>query len=396
MIDQLTKPEIQDFIEDHLYDDPSGLMLKANHYPDWPMKLIVEQIQSKSRAKRKLPTWFRTPGIIYPPLLSMEQCSSEQTATYKASLARGHKKMADLTGGFGVDFSAFAKHFQECHYVERNEELGTIAHHNFECLGFKNTHIHTDDSIKFLIENEGFDLVYLDPARRGDRDQKVVRLEDCEPNVIDLLPSLLDKSEQVILKTSPLLDIKGAIKALKHVSEVHVLAVSNEVKELLFVLEGSSSEDPNVQCVNLVRDNVVQFSFQFGEEEQLVSSFGEMRNYLYEPNASILKAGAFKAIANKFRLKKLHPNSHLYTSEGLVESFPGRSFRVLDEISLNKKNLKKLLPSMKANITVRNFPMSVEQIRKKTGIRDGGDDYLFATSDRAGNKVYHARKVVKL
>lgn len=393
MISALTKPEIQKFIDDHLNDDPATLMLSAGKCPSWPMKAIVEQIQSKSRAKRKLPTWFRTPGIIYPPLLSMEQCSSEQTATYKANLARGHKKMVDLTGGFGVDFSAFAQHFDACHYVERNEELARLAQHNFACLDLKNTYTHTDDSVDFLSKNEGFDLIYLDPARRGDRDQKFVRLEDCEPNIIDLLPSLLDKSKQVILKTSPLLDIKGAIKALKHVSEVHVLAANNEVKELLFVLKGSSTEDPNIECVNLQKDKVVQFSFQFGEEEQLVSSFGEMSEYLHEPNASILKAGAFKAIADKFRLTKLHPNSHLYTSEDLVENFPGRSFKVLDEISLNKKNLKKLLPSMKANITVRNFPMSVAQIRKKTGLKDGGEDYLFATSDRAGSKVYHVRKV---
>ena len=393
MISALTKPEIQKFIDDHLNDDPATLMLRASKYPAWPMKAIVEQIQSKSKAKRKLPTWFRTPGIIYPPLLSMEQCSSEQTAKYKANLATGHKKMADLTGGFGVDFSAFAKFFQECHYVERNEELGTIVLHNFACLGFKNTHVHTDDSTNFLTENENFDLIYLDPARRGDRDQKVVRLEDCEPNVIDLLPTLLTKSKQVILKTSPLLDIKGAIKALKHVSEVHVLAVNNEVKELLFILEESSTQEPNVRCTNLVRDGVEEFDFVFSEEEQLVYSFGEMNEYLYEPNASILKAGAFKAIADKFSLKKLHPNSHLYTADVLVCDFPGRSFEVLDEISLNKKYLKKLIPSMKANITVRNYPMSVAQIRKKTGLKDGDEDYLFATSDRAGSKVFRTRKV---
>lgn len=389
----LTKPEIQKFIDDHLHDDPAALMLSASKYPDWPMRAIVEQIQSKLKAKRKLESWFRTAEIIYPPLLSMEQCSSEQTANYKSVLALGGKKMVDLTGGFGVDFSAFTSRYDECHYVERNDGLAAIAQHNFECLGIKNAHIHAEDSVKFLDENEGFDLIYLDPARRGDGDRKVIRLEDCAPNVIDLLPNLLAKSKQVIVKTSPLLDIKGAISALKQVAEVHVVAVSNEVKELLFVLDPSSTEDPKIHCVNLIKDKVEQFSFLFSEEEELVSTFGEMSNYLYEPNASIMKGGGFKVIAQEFKLQKIHPNSHLYTSDVLVAHFPGRSFEVLGEVSLNKKHLKKSIPGLKANITVRNFPMTVVQIRKKTGLKEGGEDYLFATIDMVGSKVFLTRKI---
>lgn len=395
MISALTKPEIQKFIDDHLNDDPAALMLSASKYPDWPMKAIVEQIQSKSKAKRKLPSWFQAQEIIYPPLLSMEQCSSEQTATYKASMSKKGKKMIDLTGGFGVDFAAFAKHFEVSHYVERNGDLAAIAKHNFKCLGIQNAQVHADDSIEFLNENEAFDLIYLDPARRGDQDQKVVRLEDCEPNVIALLPDLLAKSKQVIIKTSPLLDIKGAIRDLNEVSEVHVVALNNEVKELLFVLDGAASQDPIIQCVNLTKGRTEQFDFQFSQEEQLVSSFGEMSNYLYEPNASILKGGGFKVIAEKFSLHKLHPNSHLYTSDVLVANFPGRSFEVLQEVSLNKKGLKKSIPSMKANITVRNYPISVAQIRKKTGLKEGGEDYLFATSDLTGSKVFLTKKIIQ-
>jgi hypothetical protein len=254
-------------------------------------------------------------------------------------------------------------------------------------LGIENTYIHASDSIEFLNENDGFDFIYIDPARRGDRDQKVVKLEYCEPNVIDLLPSLLTKSNQIIIKTSPLLDIKGAIRQLKHVSQVHVVAVSNEVKELLFVLKSSADENPIIHCINLIKGEPQRFTFTFDQEEGVVSSFAEMSNFLYEPNASILKAGGFKAIGEEFRLSKLHPNSHLYTSDVLVENFPGRSFKVLNEISLNKKRLKKLLPTMKANITVRNYPMSVAQIRKKTGLKEGGEVYIFATQSLKGKEV---------
>ncbi|MFY0593176.1 MAG: RsmD family RNA methyltransferase [Roseivirga sp.] len=368
-------------------------MLKANKYPNWPMKEIVTQIQSKQKAKKKLPTWFSTSRIIFPPLLSMEQCSSELTAAYKAGLAEKGKRMVDLTGGFGVDISAFANLFSECHYVERNEGLSAIAQHNFESLGFQNLHVHTDDSIRFLKENRAFDLIYIDPARRGDRDQKVVSLNDCEPNVIDLLPDLLVKSKRVIIKTSPLLDIKGAIRELQHVAAVHVVAVGNEVKELLFELNASAEGDPIIHCVNLTKGKTEQFDFQFSEEEELLSTFGAMRKYLYEPNASILKGGGFKVIGERLKLRKLHPNSHLYTADVLVDDFPGRSFEVLDEISLNKKSLRKIIPTMKANITVRNYPMSVAQIRKKTGLKEGGEDYLFATSDQMGAKVFQTRKV---
>lgn len=387
MIKDILKPKIQKFITDHLNDDPAMLMLKANHHPDWPMKAIVEQIQSKRKAKGKLPKWFQASEIIYPSLLSMEQCSSEQTAAYKASLVGSGERMVDLTGGFGVDFSSFANHFDECHYVERNSDLSEIASHNFKCLGIDNADVHTGDSTEFLNERESFDLIYLDPARRGDKDQKVVRLQDCEPNVIELLPNLLEKSKKTVIKTSPLLDIKGAIRELKHVSEVHVVALNNEVKELLFVLGSTVSNKPVIHCINLVKEKTNRFFFTFDHEESLIPSFSKASNYLYEPNASILKAGGFKVIAEKFQLSKLHPNSHLYTSDVLVEGFPGRSFKVSNEISLNKKSLKKALPTMKANVTVRNYPMSVAQIRKKTGIKEGGGMYIFATTDFDGKKI---------
>ncbi|OEK06840.1 THUMP-like domain-containing protein [Roseivirga misakiensis] len=394
MIQALSNPEIQQFIQDHLNDDPAALMLQAGKYSGWPMKEIVSQIQSKRKARKKLPTWFDATGIVYPPLISMEQCSSEQTASYKADLVKEGSTMADLTGGFGVDFFAFAKNFKTCHYVERNADLTEIAQHNFNALGLNNVQVHHTQSAEFLDLPIDFDLLYLDPARRGDRNQKVVALNDCEPNVIHLLPTLMSKSKQVMIKTSPLLDIKGAIRDLDHVAQVHVVSLNNEVKELVFILERGFSDHAQVNCINLVGDGISCFDFSYQDEEDLVIDFGGVNTYLYEPNASILKAGAFKSIANAYGLTKLHPNSHLYTSNMLVDNFPGRSFEVIESVSLNKKALKKILPASKANITVRNYPMTVAQIRKKTDLKEGGEEYLFATSDMDGSKVFRTRKVI--
>lgn len=393
MIDLLTKPEIQEFIEDHLYDDPSRLMLKANHHPDWPMKQIVEQIQSKRKAKTKLPSWFRKEGLIYPSVLSMEQCSSENTARYKMSLLAKGKCMLDLTGGFGVDFMYLSQGFSESHYVERQTELIATARHNFEKFGLKGFQIHEGNAEYILSQNANCDLIYLDPARRGDQNEKVVRLEDCEPNVISLLPELLAKSKQVMIKTSPLLDIKGAIKQLNAVAEVHVIAVANEVKELVFLLNSNASNAPKIHCVNLKPDTKEVFEFTFDREEGTTPSFDQVQAYLYEPNASILKAGGFKSVGNDFGLRKLHPNTHLYTSSEIVQDFPGRTFQVINQVSLNKKVLKRCFPEMKANITVRNFPMSVAQIRNKSGLKEGGQLYLFGTTDQAGRQLILCKKV---
>ncbi len=393
MIDKLTKPEIQDFIEEHLYDDPSQLMLKANHYPDWPMKQIVEQIQSKRKAKTKLPLWFQTAGLVYPSVLSMEQCSSENTARYKKSLLSKGKRMLDLTGGFGVDFTYLSQGFLESHYVERQAELTDIAKHNFEKLGLKGYRIHQSNAEDVLSQSDTYDLIYLDPARRGDQNEKVVRLENCEPNVLEMLPSLLTKSKQVMIKTSPLLDIKGAIHQLQSVSEVHILAVGNEVKELLFLLDKAWSKKPKIQCVNLLKSGKQQFDFTYDAEEQSDSVYEVVQEYLYEPNAAILKAGGFKSIGNAFGLSKLHVNSHLYTSTEFVTSFPGRAFRVIEKISLNKKALKKHFPTMKANITIRNFPMTVAQIRQKSGLKEGGSQYLFGTTDQGGKQLVLCEKI---
>ncbi len=395
MIQELCKPEIQKFIEDHLNDDPAALMLKASRFPYWPFKAVVEQIQSRKKAKGKLPSWFETKGLIYPPLLSMEQCSSEQTALYKAGLVGEGRSMVDLTGGFGVDFSFLAKRFEKASYVERNQELTNLAGHNFPLLKLNHGEVYHGEANDFLKSeaHKHYDLIYLDPARRGESDEKVIRLEDYSPNVIELLPSLLENADMIMLKTSPMLDVKRAISQLKNVDSVHIVALNNEVKELTFLIKPNARKNPEINCVNLTRNGDKNFSFNFSSEESTEVTFGEVNKYLYEPNAAILKGGAFKSIADQFEVIKIHPNSHLYTSDKLVDNFPGRSFEVVDQISLNKKSLKKYLLEMKANIKVRNFPMSVAQIRKKTGLKEGGDNYVFATTDINGKKALLTTKV---
>lgn len=387
---ELLQPEIQKFIDDHINDQPADLMLKASQFPDWPMKVIVEQIAAKRKAQSKLPEWFSTKGLIWPAAISMEQCSSEITAKYKASIVSG-KLMADLTGGFGVDTYYLSKKFSGATHVEMNADLHQVVAHNFDCLK-ANIQTVLGSAEDYLGSMDGVDLMYLDPARRDSDSQKVVFLEDYSPNVIEMLPQLQQKAEEILIKVSPMLDIKKAISDLGSVAEVHVVAAKNEVKELLFFLRKEPAMT-SVKAVNLGESEAEVFEFNYEVEESAKPEFSEVLNYLYEPNAAILKAGAFKNIGSEFGLKKLHYNSHLYTSNVLVSEFPGRAFQVLDELSLNKKRLKKQLQSMQANVTVRNFPMSVKEIRSITGLKEGGDQYIFATTDQEGKKVLLCEKV---
>lgn len=387
---ELLQPEIQKFIDDHINDQPAELMLKASQFPDWPMKAIVEQIAAKKKAKAKLPEWYATQGIIWPAAVSMEQCSSEITAKYKASLVSG-KSMADLTGGFGVDTYYLYENFSEATHVEMNAELHRVVQHNFSCLK-ANIETVLGSAEDYLKDMSQVDLIYLDPARRDSSSKKVVFLEDYSPNVIEMLPQLQEKSKEVLIKVSPMLDIKKAISDLGSVAEVHVVAVKNEVKELLFLLRKEHRET-SVKALNLGESESEVFEFNYQMEESIDSEFSGILDYLYEPNAAILKAGAFKSIGAEFGLKKLEANSHLYTSQMLTGDFPGRVFKVLNELSFNKKKLKKQLQSMQANITVRNFPMSVKEIRNKTGLKEGGHQYIFATTDQEGKKVLLCEKV---
>ncbi|MBF8964803.1 hypothetical protein I0P70_16265 [Pontibacter sp. FD36] len=375
-------PEERDFILQHQHRHPAELMLQASRYPHLPVAELVKQIQARQKASDKLPTWVAHPDVVFPTAVSVEQTSSEATAAFKASLVKG-KLLVDLTGGFGVDSFYFAKQFGQVVHVEQNSELSEIAAYNFKLLGAANIDAVNGSAEDFLQEFTGkADVLYLDPARRGERHEKVHLLQDCEPDVLQLLPVLFEKAATVLLKTSPMLDIELALEQLRSVARVWVIALHNECKEVLYLLQPYAGTNPTRQAVNLMPDGSIQtLTFDKEQEEQASVSFSDPKTYLYEPNSAILKSGAYRSVASQFGLQKLHPNSHLYTSEQLIPDFPGRTFTCQGIGRYNKKEILARLPHRKANITVRNFPESVADIRKKTGIKEGGEDYLFFTTD---------------
>ncbi|MDR1518225.1 MAG: SAM-dependent methyltransferase [Dysgonamonadaceae bacterium] len=392
---QLTT-EQRDFILKHEREDVRELALRFSR-EDLPF--VLSQIAGRQMAADKIFSWYERVGMVYPPHFSIEQASSEIAARYKSSLVpQGLQSFADLTGGMGVDFSFFAPKFQRAVYVERDAGLCEIARANFRCLGLENAEIHCSDGETFLREAYKFDFVFLDPSRRDDAGRKVFRMEDCSPDLTAIKTLLLEKSGAAMVKYSPMLDISQALKGLGRVAEVHIVSVDNECKELLFVLSETSDEEPRCLAVNLKKSGDREtFSFALLEERQATIPFAkQLQRYLYEPNASILKAGAFKSVAKRYGVEKLQVNSHLYTSERLIVDFPGRIFEIADSCVPNKRELKSFLSGVKkANIAVRNFPMTVAEIRKKTGLENGGDVYLFATTLADERKVWvKCRKVL--
>jgi precorrin-6B methylase 2 len=381
-------PETRKFLEQNQNADPASLMLQAKRFPGLPVAELVQQIQARQKAKSKIPDWAQNFELIFPVNLSVEQASSEQTAKFKASLLSG-KLLIDLTGGFGVDVFYFAQQFREVMHVEQNQQLSEIVKFNFEKLGVNNVTFFAQNATDFLDGFSGHpDVFYLDPARRGNANQKLHLLEDCEPNVLEMLPELLQKAGSVLLKTSPLLDINRAISQLQTVEKIWVIAVENECKEVLFKIGKEPNSDPEITAINLSsKAKTVPLSFKKSGEEIAEITYSEPQQFIYEPHAALLKAGAFRQIAARFNLNKLHPNSHLYTSETLIPEFPGRAFKLKTVVKYQKKVLLELLPEKKANITVRNFPETVAQIRQKTGIKEGGNIYLFATTDRSQTPV---------
>ncbi|WP_313790405.1 THUMP-like domain-containing protein [Flagellimonas ochracea] len=342
-------------------------------------KELVAQLEARKKCKEKLPTWFNTENIYYPNKLNIEQSSSEITAQYKADLIEG-KSLLDLTGGFGVDTYYFAKKINRVVHVELNPDLSAIAAHNFNVLGSENVTCVSNDGIAFLNQTKNsFDWIYVDPSRRDDVKGKVFLLKDCLPNLPQQLPLIFKHTENVLVKTSPLLDIKRVISELSFVKEVHVVALRNEVKELLFTLERDYLGSVVIKAVNLRVKNNVEFSFIWEEEAAAKINMGIPDQYLYEPNAAILKSGGFKLVGEKFGVKKLHHHSHLYTASERID-FPGRRFKIVQVHPYSKSHLKHL-EKKKANITKRNFPISVAAIRKKHKIKDGGEIYLFFTTD---------------
>lgn len=381
------------FIRQHASETIHRLLLNAGRYPDIDMEFVVRQIEGRKKAETKLPSLSRFEDFIYPVKLSMEQCSSEVTARFKASLVQG-ESVADLTGGLGIDALFMSQQTRSYCYVERNAELEQIAAHNFDVCGVV-VESHCGDGLDFLrTGNKHFDTLYLDPARRDDNKNKVVRLDACEPNVPAHLDWLWQFTSRILVKASPMLDVTMAIKALGCVSKVYVVAVKNECKELLFDC-CPGAEAYSVVCVNLDGEQQSLFAFSAGEERDAEVFYADVpTGYLYEPNAAIMKSGAFRLVAERYNLKKLHPDTHLYTSDVVCDAFPGRVFRIESVDLLNKQILKLRLPSKKANVAVRNFPMKPDELKRKFGLLDGGDDYIFAATLYNGDKrVIFCRKV---
>ena len=426
----------QDFIRQHQDEDVRQLAFLGSKNPEVDMPFALDQIRGRKMARAKLPRWANIDGIIYPPHISMEQCSSESTALYKAELAARLLGLpdsssseeigfVDLTGGFGVDFSYIAARLgMKSMYVERQAHLCEAAKENFERLGLKNAIVKNGDGIEVLHSfhpkkkdaasaadslgitydqlrsllktNLGLKIIFIDPARRDDAGNKVVSLKDCTPDVTVLQEEMLSKADYVIIKLSPMLDWHRAVSELSHVREVHIISVNNECKELLLVLSArnmggmeASSADGEVKhagnlriyCINDAQSFVCEDLDMESSQVKIAPSPLEEMQYLYEPNASLMKAGCFGVLSERYDARMLSKNSHLFVSREPIAAFPGRSFRIIAVSSFNKKELKRHLSGItKANIATRNFPLSVAELRKRLKLKDGGETYIFATT----------------
>lgn len=405
-----------EFIRRHAEEDVRQLALKGGQHPGVDMPLALQQIAGRQTARQKLPSWAAIDALLYPPHLSMEQCSSEQTARYKAQLAArlcadfGQKSWSedpkkdrlshetepsfiDLTGGFGVDFSFMACQFKRCIYVERQQALCELAQHNFTLLGLRQAEVVCADGVDYLRRMNHATVIYLDPARRNRQGGKTVAISDCTPDLLSLKEQLTDKSLFVMVKLSPMLDWHQAVAQLEtdevKVCEIHVLSVRNECKELLFVLSKQRQKPLTLHCVN----DDQAFVCSVDEPSVVTPTYvspEEMRPglFLYEPHASIMKAGCFPAVSARFGVRKMAPNSHLFISDRDLPLFPGRKFCIQAVSSMNKKELKSVLRDVRqANITTRNFPLSVAELRKRLKLKDGGAVYVFATTQADGRHV---------
>ena len=389
-----------EFIREYRERDIRQLALQATRFPNVDMPYALDQIQGWQIARRKLPKWAACDGVIFPPHLSMEQCSSEPTAQYKLNLAMewaervGHaSRMTDLTGGFGVDFSFTSCAFAAATYVERNEQLCHIVEHNLPLLGLNNATVVCADAVEYLSTVEPQTMLFLDPARRDEHGAKTVMLADCTPDVVQLLPQLLEKSRFTMLKLSPMLDWHKAVDDLQGtVREVHIVSVGGECKELLLVLSTVVESELKVYCADLstASDTSSLFVYTPGSSAPVANSTFNIQHstFLHEPNASIMKAGCFDELAAAYGVSPVSRNSHLFLSDESVEDFPGRSFVVERVTTMNKGELRKALAGIeKANIATRNFPLTVAELRKRLKIKDGGDVYIFATTTAEGEHL---------
>lgn len=410
------------FIDEHLQEDVRQLALQKNKYKDIDFDFALRQIQGRKKTRDKLPLLASIPRFVFPPSLALEQCSSEITAKYKRIIINdilcrdtacrvsiendtdkssrdtacrvstgNHRIMADLTGGFGIDTLFLSNLFETCHYVEPQRQLCDILSHNLKLLQFEHVQVHQTTMEDFIQDMEPVDFLYLDPSRRNAQGSRVVSLEDCTPNIVQYKDILLQKARKVMLKLSPMLDIKRALAQLPETKEIYVLALNGECKELLLLLDVGVQKPLQYHAVNiwLEGNSMKELCFDFTDEEEqnAIPKFdSQVGQYLYEPNAAILKAGAFKSLATHFGLNKLHPHTHLYTSDSLIKEFPGRIFRV-QNIYSNKDAKTALKTIQKANVAVRNFPQTADELKKSLKLADGGTVYVFGTTLDNGQKV---------
>ncbi|MEM5538609.1 class I SAM-dependent methyltransferase [Olleya sp. AS48] len=379
-------PKIQEFINQNINSDLANLALKGIPFDNNLKQDIITQIESKKKCEKKLPTWFNTPNIYFPPKLNIEQTSSEVTAQYKSNLISG-KSIIDITGGFGVDCYYFSKKVDTVIHCDLNVSLSEIVEKNKSKLKVNNITFHANDGLEVLKTiGKKVDWIYIDPSRRNDIKGKVFLLKDCLPNVPENLDMLFQYSKNIMIKTSPILDITSGISELQNVKHIHCVAVNNEVKELLWILEKDFSNEIEIKTINITNKDTQRFNFTLKNELETTPTYSQPLNYLYEPNTAILKSGAFNSIAGIKNIYKLHKHSHLYTSNDLIQ-FPGRRFKIIKTIAYNKKSYKKEINLNQANITTRNFSETVAQIRNKFKIKDGGKNYLFFTTILENSKT---------
>ena len=379
-----------EFIRIHADEDVRQLAFLGKKNPEVDMAYALDQIAGRQKARVKIPSWASIDGIVYPPHISMEQCSSEQTARYKASIAGNGDKIVDLTAGFGVDMAFMSAGFKQAVHVEMQPQLCSISSENYKCLGLNHVQVVCRDGVGYLHQMEHADLIFIDPARRDQHGARTYGIADCTPNVLEIIDEMLQKANRVMIKLSPMLDWQKTVADVGNVSQVHIVSVGNECKELLLVVE-KADVPLQIFCVN--DDDV--FSYTFGDVTSHTWSEPAVPKYLYEPNASVMKAGCFNLISHRFGITQPDANSHLFLSDKLVEGFPGRKFVIERVSTMNKRELKEALAGIdKANIAVRNFPLSVADLRKRLKLKDGGDVYIFATTDaKKGHLVMVCRKI---
>jgi hypothetical protein len=392
----LASPAIQGYIHARENDDERKLVLQLKSIQGLPTRLIAQQISGRRKAKHKLPTYYATDGIVFPPTVNLEQSSSEQTATFKCELLNitqcGSEKLVDLTGGFGVDAYFFSRRFADVIYIEPDTELSLIAAHNHEVLNASNIEHLQKSAEEFLSRFDGrVNVVFIDPSRRGYGDQKVHSFRDCQPNLSAIQSRIFEITDCLLVKASPLLDIKAAIADLTFVKVVAIVSVENECKEVLYFCQKDFSGETRLEAIDIAGDERQLMSFTFSEERLAESDYSLPDSYLYEPNVAVLKSGAFKLVGTRFELKKLEVNTHLYTSGELRMDFPGRIFSIRGE--LNSNNASNFFPDKQANFIVRNYPAKPAELARRLKLIEGGMEYVVATSSMGRKMLLAARRV---